>query len=106
MSDIVERLRFQSEDHECFVGEFDGMCIDLITAAAEIESLRAELAKCQWQPIETAPKDEDVWFISYNGEEVVPAAFWECGFADVFMNWMEPQPTHWMPLPQPPKGKS
>ena len=74
----------------------------------EIESLRSELAALkaenEWQPIETAPKDEAVflawrkhathplmvryepsydWFANYDGEHVYDL-------------------THWMPLPKPP----
>ena len=74
----------------------------------EIESLRSEIAALkaenEWQPIETAPKDEAVflawrkhathplmvryepsydWFANYDGEHVYDL-------------------THWMPLPKPP----
>ena len=65
-----------------------------------------------WQPIETAPKDgsfclaakQACWAKAFdhfpyplkqrwNGEE------WEADDGRVY----EPQPTHWMPLPAPPK---
>lgn len=57
----------------------------------------------EWQPIETAIDDE---VLSWNGK----------GFYLVIKSWngqwfsccdklypLEPQPTHWMPLPEPPK---
>ena len=67
----------------------------------------------KWQPIETAPKDDD-WIIIADDKKSCPA-YWgpqyfgrdfawivfsarsECVGAD-----ME-KPTHWMPLPEPPE---
>jgi hypothetical protein len=65
----------------------------------------------RWQAIESAPKDKevDVW----DGCERVPYAKYntqtESWFSDVFsygdMDWreMDPQPTHWTPIPAPPQ---
>lgn len=65
----------------------------------------------RWKQIESAPKDGevDVW----GGFERVPNAKYnkqtESWFSDVFsygdMDWreMDPQPTHWTPIPAPPK---
>ena len=60
-----------------------------------VEYVRAD----QWQPIETAPRDGaeilgyhqslGVWIVSWDSDEE--------GFSPGF------QPTHWMPLPEPPK---
>jgi hypothetical protein len=64
-----------------------------------------------WQPIETAPKDGTV--INVWAEDIrFPAVFW----TDHDIEWWHvtdgkhgpwplrgPSPTHWMPLPDPPK---
>lgn len=74
-----------------------------------------------WQPIETAPKDGtavDVWC---NGCRYPDAEFrfevewdedggeqgWCHNLSDYeTVRWwlIDPQPTHWMPLPEPPNG--
>jgi len=58
-----------------------------------------------WQPIETAPKDEDV--LLYQRGEGVRAGYWddEHGWLAVETQGLtggKIQPTHWMPLPDPP----
>lgn len=71
-----------------------------------------------WQPIETAPKDGTtvLLFSNKNGLNwnVVGYGFWEGG-EDIISGWIsfgftEPAgnlglaaPSHWMPLPAPPK---
>lgn len=57
----------------------------------------------QWRTIDSAPKDELEAIILWNGKKVTVGARWEGGFADWLHDYMEPQPTHWMPLPTPPE---
>lgn len=85
--------------------------------------IRADLVP-QWQPIETAPKD-GTWVLLCNGatdedredddfgkilRSRPVTAFWDKGDW-VFSHWdgawrsCYSCPTHWMPLPQPPKGQ-
>lgn len=74
------------------------------------------MADC-WQPIETAPKD-GTYILAWRGHVVVvrwnddryaqkPAPFWD-GTDDrrgkLFMR--RNAPSHWMPLPEPPKASS
>lgn len=75
----------------------------------------------EWQTIETAPKD-GTNILGYNGEDVTEmvwedwpddnshvgwcrAGFESGGMLDETHFRMEPEPTHWMPLPEPPKEK-
>lgn len=73
-----------------------------------------------WQPIETAPKDETpilLWFP--NAELHVIAAFWSDvsppegklggwydsdGAGNPVTTWFD-EPTHWMPMLEPPKAQ-
>lgn len=73
----------------------------------------------EWMPIETAPKDVIIllyrpsaigWGMvtlgkyNYDLYAKKPRPFWEgwLKIGDV-TQWREWQPTHWMPLPEPPK---
>lgn len=81
---------------------------------SEIERLRARVAELEaaqtWQPIDTAPKDgtEIVVFAPGNRDgfpeplpDIVSLCAWH-GDAGFCVDELR-QPTHWMPLPAPPK---
>lgn len=54
----------------------------------------------EWQPIETAPRD-GTWILVYvNG--TVTNAFFYLGHWDDGDYFSRMEPTHWMPLPEPP----
>ena len=77
----------------------------------------------EWQPIETAPKDRTeviifgLWAGEITGRERTPGIFlasycgpggdfdgydWSVSGGDAYASWAKP--THWMPLPEPPKA--
>ncbi len=61
----------------------------------------------EWHPIETAPKDGTKVLLS-NSEDVFSGCWVESTLRG-FEWWSGEQggtvkPTHWMPLPEPPKG--
>jgi hypothetical protein len=56
----------------------------------------------EWQPIETAPKDDMIEVLTWNGTSVAVATWawdwkWQTSGLPAF------EPTHWMPLPEPPE---
>jgi hypothetical protein len=67
-----------------------------------------------WQPIETAPKDEDYLLLLFNGRTTVGGWTPKRTLSSGRHTWERPagwwtqddsghSPTHWMPLPEPPK---
>jgi hypothetical protein len=69
----------------------------------------------EWQPIETAPKD-GTWFLGFRvspfAECQIQVWHWMKDILPEFQGWQnandtcdfeEDWPTHWMPLPEPPK---
>ena len=71
----------------------------------------------KWQPIETAPKD-GTWFLGYTPRKIhgrktsengsiISYRYWSDGSPPYWFSNMNgwPQPTHWMPLPEPPTGE-
>lgn len=92
----------------------------------EIEA--AETVRGDWRDIESAPKDGTKIVIGKSGWQSMPVAYWitypsqdfymqgwsiedntfYLGCEDGFLGWNEDltdgnMPTHWQPLPQPPK---
>ena len=76
------------------------------------------MTRSEWQPIETAPKDGSL-VILYNGtveqgnfvakvdsgrvsNQFVFTSSWD-GLDGYLVSACDPQPTHWMPLPNPPE---
>lgn len=61
-----------------------------------------------WRPIATAPADLDQDVLLWNGKYVFPGHLENGGWRDArnpeYEDYPElPQPTHWMPFPEPPK---
>lgn len=60
-----------------------------------------------WQPIETAPKDADVLLLYLDGSGVQPGYWEDDRWIACETHWLtgggwHAEPTHWMPLPDPP----
>jgi hypothetical protein len=72
----------------------------------------------KWQPIETAPRDDTIDVLLYEEGEYKPvyigfyAETKDRGGKKVYIFWdigSEPwkrEPTHWMPLPEPPTAET
>lgn len=61
-----------------------------------------------WQPIETAPKDcsDCIFFTPQDGGKQIISFLYQDGQRlEMGHNHVAQQFTHWMPLPNPPKGK-
>ena len=95
-------------------GEHDAGYWDTVDDG-EQKYIRADLCKQpqEWQPIETAPKD-GAEIILCNSEGATSGWFedeeWRIfrhrSSTGEILFWLNPRPTHWMPLPQPPKGEA
>jgi len=77
-----------------------------MTDATTIEQDERKMS--EWQPIETAPKDVSVIVYADGvvGEASCPDATdrWWWAQTDEHDSWARPiYPTHWRPLPEPPK---
>jgi len=65
----------------------------------------------EWQPIETAPRDGTrFWAFQASKEAEQYICWWKEDFAH-WEGWQtvwddEPEPTHWMPLPDPPADQT
>ena len=76
--------------------------IQTMKVDAAIKALRAELAKPEWLPIESAPEGTMILCANMNALEAKDWAFvaWIAG-GKVRGHRMD-MPTHWQPLPPPP----
>ncbi len=77
------------------------------TPADTINRLEREVAwlreRLEWRDIASAPRDDSL-ILLWNGVEVTGGARWEGGWADWMHDWMDPQPSHWLPLPEAPEA--
>ena len=77
-------------------------------AAALTAPSAPESRETDWRPIEEAPRDGTP-FLAWNGHWRGVAMYFEARYegdiewVDEQTNYIEPEPTHWMPLPPPPK---
>lgn len=81
--------------------------VELAEAHVKLEAAEARLSSQGWQPIETAPKDGTPVLV-WDGSDAMVSYWSNVTGLDGDGEWhtwalCAEQPTHWMPLPQPPK---
>ena len=98
-SRVVEALQKESEENCRLLGMSAERELALL---AEIDRLKAKLAKTEWRPIESAP--HGIWILIFAYENVCQACWDSNGYWSTFReNRIQPiAATHWMPLPEPP----
>ena len=63
---------------------------------------KAEQRVAEWQPIETAPKDGSFILLATPKGRIADG-FWSLVYGVWSWPYVMVEPTHWMPLPTPPK---
>lgn len=97
--DALERLALA----EILLAPHDETVLYVLSVRKTLLAIAAEKRAQGWQPIETAPKVELAELILCNGKIVCAGSWWE-GSWSTLHDYIDPQPTHWMPLPKPPGG--
>jgi len=94
---VITDLQRQIHDHDT----------RRVAAMQQAAALAEELKRYEWQPIETAPKD-GTEILAHDEDDNVFIAFfcpyiksWVSNISNAF--GQEEHPTHWIPLPEPPK---
>ena len=113
--DLIERLIDEADgygDGPVVVHDIEGLRALLREAAAALEAAREDA----WQPIETAPKDGALVLLCRIGVTSTWPAWWrqrkafdrrhKTGWHSSMNSPIKFSPTHWMPLPAPPKETS
>lgn len=74
----------------------------LLKLAGVIESLKPNLA--EWMPIDEHPRDENIYILTFDGNSMYVARWVSDNNENEWFNGdVMIQPTHFMPLPLPPK---
>lgn len=87
------------------------VCVQAIIGLENYETIRACLSERGWQPIDTAPRDgTEVIIFNGHGKGTIFVGFYVGDEEDMEPHWARIdsleifyEPTHWHPLPQPPK---
>lgn len=114
-SRVVEALKAENKRFESNFNVLEQKLKDYSKAIdrllAENEALKAELAKRQWKPIESAPIDGCMWImLGHKDYGVSEIGYFNkrhnvwCSGTDRTL-FMPHGPTHWMPLPDAPEVK-
>lgn len=90
-----------------YISEADLIAIDTWACENQQDLLNTILMKCrelnQWQPIETAPKDETTIMLYFPGKPPC-VGFWSYVSRNwcLFSAYRETRPTHWAEILEPP----
>lgn len=76
-----------------------------LTAVSASDAEKVKRCDCSWRPIDSAPHDDYVLAVNVD-EEVFVAVQEHGGWVNVWADEYIESPTHWQPLPEPPKGDS
>ena len=105
--EMIQRLRFT---RNTFVVDSEAIDQAIVHLSAEGVSVPVREGSGGWQPMETAPKDGTSILIARTiyGLACVDFAWFTSG--DTGPHWRNYEaehlfPTHWMPLPDPPKAE-
>ena len=101
-AEVVERVK----------REWDGDNVPCVEDFDQLIALARRGAAVQWRPIEEAPKDGTWILVGAPGKEPETACWsssvwlegWYSGGGRSDSYGPSFEPTHWMPLPPPPKG--
>ena len=77
---------------------------ELVAARTRVAALEAQLARYDWQPIETAPNDEPVLLYSPDRGMTNRARIEAGVYRNTVTGSCHPWATHWRELPKPPKA--
>jgi len=111
---VIEQMRQRARE---FAGQVGDCQCETSWHSHEIDGWADELSALLqrhagepegWQPIATAPKDGDLLLL-YSERDGVRAGYWDdnamlwVSEASQYFTACRTSPTHWMPLPSPPK---
>ncbi len=92
ISSLIERLDEAQEEYP------------FVLEDALYNEVRKALQSHEWQDISTAPKDG--FHIQLYRPEIQFVGYWaDAGWCMQGCKLIDPEPTHWQPLPQPPGDK-
>ena len=103
-TDVIEQLRARIAELTAEVERLSAAHVKACQANADsqAELAKAEQRVAEWQPISTAPKDGSFILLATPKGRIADG-FWSLVYGVWSWPYVMVEPTHWMPLPTPPK---